>query len=466
MAKYPFLKPVESSMFSRFGYDEETWMLVFEFRSTKEIRGYKHVSPEVADEAASAKSLGTWWNANIKGNASWEFEVLGAEEPDEPAPKPAEKQDERGLADAELDMIWKEPKPGEYPPSDAGNITLEKLQAAYGEAKFNDPNNLPAQFGFVDFKDLPADTRTVEEVQQDIAEMGEAVSAAITTQPVGEVLSAWTAPESAAEALDLLAEREGEIKAIVAQCVQTGQQALTVRVDSAESSAAASETLNRIVAKKTTTIAALDPFRSVLYEIYQEAAKYKKDAVDPLEAGERHIKGQILSWNQAQERIRQDALRKAREEAEAEARRLQEAEAARIKLADVQDAIDSGDQERAQTLFDAPVVEVPRPYVAPTYIPPAAPKVEGQSTSTTWKVDRDAVESDETGVTYIASITTLLRAVKDGSYPIDQAAPLLSWDFAMADKRASSMMSAFNVPGLSAAPKSSLRVGAGRKKKG
>ena len=97
--------------------------------------------------------------------------------------------------------------------------------------------------------------------------------------------------------------------------------------------------------------------------------------------------------------------------------------------------------------------------------PVFAPKIEGQSTSTTWKVDRELVESDETGQSYIASITALLKAVRDGKYPIDQAAPLLSWDFAAADKLAGALMGAFNVPGLSAKPVSTLRVGAGRKKK-
>jgi hypothetical protein len=285
-----------------------------------------------------------------------------------------------------------------------------------------------------------------------------------TLPPQGELLGAWTAPESAAEALDLLAERDGEIKAIIAQNVQTGQQALTVKVDSQDSRLAASETLDRLVAKKNKTVEALDPFRNVLYEVYDETRAKVKAGVDPLENGIKHVKQQILSWDQQQERLRQEQLRKAREEAEAEARRRQQAESERVTLAEVGERIERGDEAGAQTLFDAPI-EAPKPYVAPQIIPPAAPKVEGQSTATTWKVDRDAVESDETGVAYLTSITLLLRAVKDGSYPVEQAAPLLSWDFAKADKLAGAMMSAFNVPGLSAAPKTTLRVGGRGKKK-
>jgi len=209
----------------------------------------------------------------------------------------------------------------------------------------------------------------------------------------------------------------------------------------------------------------LDPLRKVRYGVYMETGGKVKAGVEPLEAGIKHVKAQILTWDQTQERIRQEALRKAREEAEAEARRLQEAEAERLKLLDVQDALDEGDVQRAETLFDAPVIEVPRPYIPPTYVPPAAPKIEGQSTSTVWKVDRDAVESDDTGQSYIASITALLKAVRDGKYPIDQAAPLLSWDFAACDKLAGALMAAFKVPGLTAAPSTMLRVSRGRRKK-
>jgi hypothetical protein len=238
-----------------------------------------------------------------------------------------------------------------------------------------------------------------------------------------------------------------------------------VRIDTAEKRVEASETLNRLVNKADTTKAALDPLRKVLYDVYMETGGKVKAGLEPLEAGIKHVKAQILSWDQAQERIRQQKIREDNERRDAEARRLQEAEAARLKLLDVQDALDEGDEQRAETLFDAPVIEVPRPYVAPVYVPPAAPKIEGQSTSTTWKVDRDAVESDETGAAYIASITALLKAVRDGKYPIDQAAPLLSWDFSAADKLAGALMGAFSVPGLTAAPVSTLRVGRGRPRK-
>jgi hypothetical protein len=357
---------------------------------------------------------------------------------------------------------------GVYPPSDAGNITFEKLQAEYARSigcepqevvwskQPGDPEKFPdPQVDRVDvYSQHPDGSFTPLDGGIDVGQT------AIVRQPVGEVLAAWRAPESAAEALDLLSEREGEIKAIIAQNVETGQQALTVRIDTAEKRVEASETLNRLVSKADTTKAALDPLRKVLYEVYMETGGKVKAGLEPLEAGIKHVKAQILGWDQAQERIRQQKIREDNERRDAEARRLQEAEAARLKLLDVQDALDEGDEQRAETLFDAPVIEVPRPYVAPVYVPPAAPKIEGQSTSTKWKVDEDLIEDDQA---YTASIVALMRAVIAGKYDMQQAAALLKWDLSAANKLAGALGASFNVPGLSVKEVGSLSVR--RKKK-
>lgn len=445
---YPFLKPVDSSMFSRAGFDEDTWRLVYEFKSTREIKAYLHCSPEVAEDALTASefggSIGKWWNAKVKGNPQWEFEIL----PPDEQPKPQDKTTDAALGTLDEDIRLVEK-----------GWDREKIVAeAEPVIEFQKPPVVAE--GIFEFADA---VNTAAEVLSGAPFNLESTTIS-TLPPQGELLGAWTAPESAAEALDLLAERDGEIKAIIAQNVQTGQQALTVKVDSQDSRIKASETLDRLVAKKNKTVEALDPFRKVLYEAYNETGAKVKSGVDPLENGIRHVKQQILSWDQVEERKRQDALRKAREEAEAESRRQQQAESERVTLAEVGERIERGDDAGAQTLFDAPI-EAPKPYVAPQIIPPAAPKVEGQSTATSWKVDRDAVESDSTGNAYLQSITLLLRAVKDGSYPVEQAAPLLSWDFAAADKLAGALQSAFSVPGLTAAPKTTLRVGGRGKKK-
>ena len=436
--EFAALKPVDSSMFSRAGYDEETWALLFEFRSTKEIRAYKNVSPEVADAALAAESLGKFFNSQIKGNPGWEFETLGADPAQQPEP-PKKPEIEGGITDADIQACDPSWKGEDEAVAEEENRGLE----------YNFPtgrlDNIAETYGGIKREPFGSET-------------------ALTTQPVGEIMAAWTAPESAAEALDLMAEREGEINAIIAQNKETGEKALTVRVDSAEKRLAASETLNRLVSKADLTKAALDPFRKVLHEAYTEAQGKVKAGVDPLDAGIRHVKAQILAWDREQERLRQQEIFEARKAADAEARRLQEEESARLTLAEVSDKLEEGDVAGAEALIAAPI-EAPRQYVQPQYIAPAAPKVEGQSTSTVWKVDREAVESDETGAAYISSITKLLIAVKNGHYAIEQAAPLLSWDFSAADKLAGALMSAFNVPGLTASPKSTLRVGRGRPRK-
>jgi hypothetical protein len=484
--EFAALKPVESSMFSRAGYDEANWLLLFEFKSTHEIRSYKNVAPEVADSALTSESLGKFFNSQIKSNPSWEYDVLGADPSQMPEPPKAKPVESLSVMDEDIKLCepgWNghsiDPAPqmhvseiGNYPPSDAGNITFEKLQAEYARSigcepqevvwskQPGDPEKFPEgrwdlQVDRVDvYSQHPDGSFTPLDGGIDVGQT------AIVRQPVGEVLAAWRAPESAAEALDLLSEREGEIKAIIAQNVKTGQQALAVRIDTAEKRVEASETLNRLVSKADTTKAALDPLRKVLYDVYMETGGKVKAGLEPLEAGIKHVKAQILGWDQAQERIRQQKIREDNERRDAEARRLQEAEAARLKLLDVQDALDEGDEQRAETLFDAPVIEVPRPYVAPVYVPPAAPKIEGQSTSTKWKVDEDLIEDDQA---YTASIVALMRAVIAGKYDMQQAAALLKWDLSAANKLAGALGASFNVPGLSVKEVGSLSVR--RKKK-
>jgi hypothetical protein len=463
---YDCLKPVKSSMFSRAGYNEATWQLLLEFQSTKEIKAYKGVSPEVADEAMSAKSLGQWWNQNVRNNAGWEYEVLGAD-PSQVAPEPKKPAVEGGISDDDIriaepgwngsnidgipmEMVGLEPTTADtYGGIERGSIEIPS------PSHNSTPGGKAPNFGVEKF-----DPHTGHRPNSEMNEDGTVNEFAITTQPTaGEVLPAWHAPESAAEALDLLSERDGEIRAIIAQNKTTGEQALTVRVNSAEKRAEASETLNRLVLKKDTTTAALDPFRKVLYDAYTEAGEKVKSGITPLEVGIKHVKGQILAWDQDRERERRQLIREENNRREAEAKRLQEEDAARIKLADVQDALDAGDEKRAETLFEAPA-EAPKPYVPPAYIPPPAPKIEGQSTSTKWKVDEDLIEDDQA---YTASIVALMRAVIAGKYDMQQAAALLKWDLSAANKLAGALGASFNVPGLSVKEVGSLSVR--RKKK-
>lgn len=462
-SEFDALKPVQSSMFSRAGYVDATWTLVLEFKSTGEIRAYKNVAPEVAEEALRAKSLGQWWNQNIRGNADWESELLGAD-PSLPVKEAPKKQTravdpECGLTEEELNYIAPDPAlttgipveamglqptvaetyggikrtaapgdiPGRFPePSSAGDINVQKLQNYFGVTEFG-PN-------------------TGCRPNSDLDENGDVKESAMTRQTQGEIMPKWEAPESAAEALDLMAQYSTEIAAVIAANIDTGQQALTVRIVDAGSRLEASEVLDRLVAKTDTTKTLLDPFRKVLYEAYTEAGDKVKKALGPLEQGVAHVKGIILAYDRAQEAIRQQKMREAREAAEAEARRLQQEEQQRLTLAEVTDAIEEGDMQRAETLFDKPV-EVPRQYVAPEYIPPAAPQIKGQSGRQNWKIVEEELD-----------LVAFLRAVKEDKFPLDQAANLVSFNIPALNGLARSLKKAFDIPGARAEDQGSLSV--------
>jgi len=457
---YAVLKPTNSSMFSRAGYDDASWQLLLEFKSTKEIRAYQNVSPEIADEALSAESLGRWFNQNVKGNPAWSFEVLGADPATmlPKAPRPPQT-DEMNVLDEDIRLC----EPGWTGTTIESTVPLHGLPAHLPSGAFD---THAATYGGIDRSQttIPAPQIHVSEVgywPKPEEELEPSVELAVKLQ--GEVLGAWQTPKTAVEAVALLNEHASEIDAIITQNLQTGSDALLVRVADAASRTTASDLLNRLVAVKDKTVNLLDPFRKILHESYSFAQSKVKAGVDPIDNGVKHLKGQILTYDQAQERLRQQKIREDQEARDAEARRRQEEESQRLTLLEIGDRLEQGDEQGAQMLFETPI-EVPRPYIPPAYLPPAPTKTEGQSTSTTWKVNRGLVEDDETGAAYIASITKLLRAVKDGSFAIEQAAPLLSWNFSKADKLAGAMMGAFNVPGLSAEPVSVMRVGRGKKK--
>jgi hypothetical protein len=460
------LKAVKSSMFSEAGYDDSTWTLGLRFKTSGLTLLYADVEPEEADSLLSAESIGQYYNKVFKPKG---YKAIA--DPTAPA-KPIP---DGGITDADIRTAepgWNGRTIDPVPPVPEEAVGFFKAALEAGEAISGaDPKLMHMSevadwpkddFGVKDF-DMQTGHWPSDAVNEDGTVKEEAV-AALTPQTQGEILPAWSAPDSAAEALDMLAEHKGEIDAIIFQNRETGTHALTIKIATTEARLEASEVLNRLVSKKDQTVALLDPFRAVLYAAYGEAAAKVKSGLDPLELAIRHVKNQCLSWDQAQERERQRLIREENQRREEAALALQQAESQRLTLAEVDDKLEQGDEAGAQLLFDAPI-QVPKPYIAPEVIPPAAPKVQGQSTTTTWKVDREVIESDETGAAYIASITTFLRAVKDGSYPIETAAPLLSWDFSSADKLAGALMGAFNIPGLSAMPVGTMRVSKPRKRK-
>src|SRR6202034_1075708 len=279
-----------------------------------------------------------------------------------------------------------------------------------------------------------ADPEKLPDMQEHFSEQ---TVASLATQPIAEIMGKWTAPESAAEALELLSERETEIEAIIASCKEAGQSALTVKVT-------AGEVLTSLVVKKDKATELLEPFRKQLYEVYQYAGGKKSAALDPLEAAIKQVKNRCLAWEDEQRRIKAEADRKAREAPDAESRRLQEEEAQRLTLAEMQDRLDEGDEKGAEDLFDK-VIEVPRRYVPPIYTSPVTPTIEGQSSSQKYKVDESPLETPEG---YLDTVMTLLRSVKDDKIELRLAATYLRWDLVALNKLAGALKTAFFVPGL------------------
>jgi len=420
---YDVLRPVQSSMFSRAGYNDHTWDLLFEFKSTGEIRCYKNVSPEVADEAFNAKSLGTWWNQNIRGNTSWEYEILGAV-PFQEQPEKAEPVVEGGLTEEELNFIAPPPVPKAAPILEE---VQRKMEAAIG--------------AMMATADVPLDSIPAEAdggVTRDSGPDGTQRDSSLVTDSKTEMLGTFPVPQNPIEAIAFLQMRRGEIEALIAQNKDQAIELGAISVIDPSTHLAAADNLKALVEKRDQTTGILEPFRATLYEAYTIAQNLKKAALDPLEQAITVVKRSMLSWEQKMEQERQRKAREAQEEADRIARALQQKQSEQMTLAEMTSALESGDTAKAEQLVAKPI-EVPLPYVPPAAVEPAYLPPSGQSTVKNWKIDEDSID-----------LVVFLNAVKAGEYPVEQAAKLIKADVPALNKLAKALESAFNVPGMRA----------------
>src|SRR5579863_2454082 len=251
------LRPVESSLFSHAGYDDNTWTLFTRFKSSGETRAYRDVQPEVADTFLGSKSLGKWWTSNVKGHPDdWPFDVV----PDPFAEaKPAETEKAQGGMANEGLHEW--------------GISNEDIRRA-------DPTWI-----------------------------GPDEKAALASQPKpGEVLGPWEAPKTAVAAIAMLQDRDPEIQALIRQNQEHGKSALACRVTDAPSHSGAALQLTTLVKAKDRAVAMLDPIRAILYETYKVAGERQKAAVDPLDTAITHVKRTMNVWENEQERLRQEKI--------------------------------------------------------------------------------------------------------------------------------------------------------------
>lgn len=388
MSTTEVLRPVTSSMFTAAGYDDSTFSLVLQFKSTGEVRAYRDVSPDIADEALSSKSLGQYFNQNIKGKFEHEIMPAEAKSQKEILPKvdgllsARKSEPEFGLTDEELDMIYKAPAKDER----AGHP-------------------------------VPV------------------VETVIETQP------SPTSPASDLDvqaAIDLPKQKAPQIDSIIDQGKKLSVEAMATKVTDAISYECAALTLKMLQDARDRAFKFLDPIREAVYRAYQVVQKRQKEALDPIDNAIATVKRAMSAYTMEQEHIRQAQLAEERRKAEEEAARLQREQSEQLTLAEVNDALEAGDTAKAEELMAHPV-EAPLPYVAPAHVASVVPQVQGISTRKNWKVAADELD-----------VQKFLQAVKDGKFEIKRAAQLVQFNVPALNKLAKALETAFDVPGARA----------------
>lgn len=167
---------------------------------------------------------------------------------------------------------------------------------------------------------------------------------------------------------------------------------------------------------------AFDPVCDAAHKSWKVAVAQRKEQLDPLEQAEKIIKYRATEFLIEQNRIREEAERKAREEAESAERKRKaelEAQAARHEA---NGNIEKAEQRRelAEQVFIAP-----RPVVANVI------KAEGQSLKEVWSAE-------------VTDLHALIKAVAEGRAPIT----LVMADQSALNKQAKATKNAFPIPGV------------------
>lgn len=285
------LKPVESSMFSHAGYDDATWTLYVTFRSTGETRAYLKVPPELGDEVLNSKSLGSAFNAKIKGK--FEHEIQPADPATAPAPA-APPVLEGGLSNEDIDSVL--------------GVSVE-AGGAYGGQD-------------------PTLVATVTVTSPDL---------------------------DAQAAIALPVQKAPEIDSIVEQGRKTANEARAIVVRDAISYAAAGQMLKVLQAARDRAFAFLDPIRDAIYKAYQVAQKRQKEALEPIDEAMSFLKAGMGRWTQIQEQARLQRQQEANQAAQQQSEQQRQEQSQQLTLAEVQEALTQGDTARAEDLMQHPI---------------------------------------------------------------------------------------------------------------
>ena len=167
----------------------------------------------------------------------------------------------------------------------------------------------------------------------------------------------------------------------------------------------------------------LDPPRAKAYEDYKYHKQRLDDAIKPLQNARQIYKQKCIAWDQEQERIRQEAQRKAEEAARLRA----EEEALAAALAAEQE----GDKETAEAIIAEPV------QVAPVIVPKTAPAASRLSAGReVWSAE-------------VVNLMDLCKAIVAGKASINLILP----NQPALNKMASAMKSTLAIPGVRAVSK-------------
>ena len=185
-------------------------------------------------------------------------------------------------------------------------------------------------------------------------------------------------------------EQTQEIKEVNTLALSVPEQAKQiVKINTVEDYTRAGQILLTIKDIRKKIENTFKPIKQKMDAAKKEVLDQEKLADKPLAEAEAYIKPLIATYNAEQEKSRkaeEDRLRKIAEDEEKE-RRLKEAVAAE----------QSGNQEEAEVIIEAPV------YVPPVVVPKAVPKVSGVSFTKQWKfrivdekqIPREYLKADE-----------------------------------------------------------------------
>jgi hypothetical protein len=171
-----------------------------------------------------------------------------------------------------------------------------------------------------------------------------------------------------------------------------------------------------------------DPVIQSAYKAHRAAVAAKKKIDGPLEEAEAILKGGLTKWNQAQERLRLEAERRAREE---QWRMEQE-----LRLARATELADLGAPEEVVSDILDTRVEMPAPIAAPTFT-----KAEGVSSRETWRAE-------------VFDVVALCKAIAEGKVP----ANLIEPNMPALNGMARALKEALNIPGVKAIKDSVVQV--------